>query len=88
VQRVLSKMAEEHVDKRNETQFPDERSRRRAHLAAGGTIANYDRSHYPKKNDNKDPYEGGEDPNYAWTSELQDEMASHYENEESKKKGK
>lgn len=25
-----------------------ERDRRRAHLAAGGTIANYDRSHYEK----------------------------------------
>jgi len=79
-------MAEEHVDKRNETQFPDERSRRRAHLAAGGTIANYDRSHYAKKNDNKDPYDGGEDPNWDWTSEKQDEIATHYENE-SKKKG-
>jgi hypothetical protein len=80
-------MAEEHVDKRDSTQFPDERSRRRAHLASGGTIANYDRSHYPKKNDNKDPYDGGEDPNWAWTSESQNEMASHYEKEE-KKKGK
>lgn len=48
--------------------------RRRAHLAAGGTIGNYDRSHYAKNNENKDPYDGGEDPNYAWTSESQDEM--------------
>jgi hypothetical protein len=81
-------MSEEHVDKRNESQFPDERSRRRAHLAAGGTIANYDRSHYPKKNENKDPYDGGEDPNYAWTSESQDEMASHYEKEHNDKEKK
>lgn len=27
----------------------NERERRRAHLEAGGTIANYDRSHYPQE---------------------------------------
>ena len=71
-------MSEEHVDKRTDSQFPDERSRRRAHLDAGGTIANYDRSHYPKKNENNDPSDGGEDPNWLWTSEAQDEMSAHY----------
>jgi hypothetical protein len=40
-----------------------------------------------KPNLNQDPYDGGEDPNWAWTSETQNEMATHYENEE-KKKGK
>lgn len=41
-----------------------------------------------KPNLNKDPYEGGEDPNYAWTSESQDEMAQHYEKERNEKKAK
>jgi hypothetical protein len=78
-------MSEEHVDKRNETQFPDERSRRRAHLAAGGTIANYDRSHYPSKNENKDPFDGGEDPWYSWNPENREEEARHYESEDKNK---
>lgn len=37
---------------------------------------------------NMDPYDGGEDPNYAWTSESQDEMASYYEKEHDEKKEK
>ena len=33
-------------DKRRSPNVENERDRRRAHLAAGGTIANYDTSHY------------------------------------------
>jgi hypothetical protein len=33
-------------DKRRSPNIQTERERRRAHLAAGGTIANYDTSHY------------------------------------------
>ena len=33
-------------DKRRSPNVESERDRRRAHLAAGGTIANYDTSHY------------------------------------------
>jgi hypothetical protein len=32
----------------------------------------------------QDPYDGGEDPNYAWTSESQDEMSQHYLKEKHK----
>jgi hypothetical protein len=39
-----------------------------------------------KPNLNQDPYDGGEDPFYGWTSETQDEMSRHYE-AENKKKG-
>jgi hypothetical protein len=35
-----------------------------------------------KRSENQfDPYEGGEDPNWLWTSETQDEMAQHYAKE-------
>jgi hypothetical protein len=34
---------------------------------------------------NKDPYDG-EDPNWLWTSETQDEMSRHYESLEKKDK--
>lgn len=33
-------------DKRRSPDVESERDRRRAHLAAGGTVGNYDRSHY------------------------------------------
>jgi hypothetical protein len=29
--------------------YSDEQLRRKAHLENGGTLANYDRSHYPQK---------------------------------------
>jgi hypothetical protein len=34
-------------------QYSEEQLRRKAHLENGGTLANYDRSHYPKKEETK-----------------------------------
>jgi hypothetical protein len=31
--------------------YSEEQLRRKAHLENGGTLANYDRSHYPKKDE-------------------------------------
>lgn len=39
-----------------------------------------------KANLNQEPYGGGEDPNYAWTAESQDEMSQHYAKEHKKEK--
>ncbi len=39
----------------------NERDRRKAHLARGGTIANYDRSHYDKINDRMELGENNND---------------------------
>ena len=36
------------------SQYSEEQLRRKAHLANGGTLANYDRSHYPKKEETND----------------------------------
>jgi hypothetical protein len=33
--------------------YSDEQLRRKAHLANGGTLANYDRSHYELEKENK-----------------------------------
>jgi hypothetical protein len=43
-------MAEDRArDPRRSPDMENERERRRAHLKAGGTIENYDRSHYPQE---------------------------------------
>ena len=34
--------------------YSAEQLRRKAHLENGGTLANYDRSHYPKKEETND----------------------------------
>jgi hypothetical protein len=52
--------------------------RRRAHLAAGGTIANYDTSHYAE---NHDIPEGVD---WSWTGESMDERADAEERERTK----
>jgi hypothetical protein len=52
--------------------------RRRAHLAAGGTIANYDTSHYAE---NQDIPEGVD---WSWTGESMDERADEEERERTK----
>jgi hypothetical protein len=46
-----------------------------------------DRANDPKRKPViPDPWDGGEDPFYSWTSETQDEMARHYESLEKKDK--
>ena len=52
--------------------------RRRAHLAAGGTIANYDTSHYAEN------YDIPEGVDWSWTGESMDEQADAEERERTK----
>jgi hypothetical protein len=65
-------------DKRRSPDVENERDRRRAHLAAGGTIANYDTSHYAEHHDIP------EGVDWSWTGESMDEQADAAERERTK----
>lgn len=74
-------------DKRRSPNVESERDRRRAHLAAGGTIANYDTSHYAENNFidiNSIPHGDMPEGFGIMTSEEQDEQAQ----EEAEKRNK
>lgn len=65
---------------RNSKRSPmSEIERRRAHLAAGGTIANYDRSHYAEHFPKADNYDIPEGVDWSWTAESQNEQGEEEE---------
>ena len=70
---------------RNSKRSPmSEIERRRAHLAAGGTIANYDTSHYAEQFPKADNYDIPEGVDWSWTGESMDEQADAEERERTK----